>query len=230
MVYGLVSIGLDSLDSLLGKGLPPRSSNLIIGPPGIGKEGIWYRFLDSGSQEGDACLSVSKQATRDLLDDAKGFGVSVLDNVTWLDCSGVQSEISLPGDLGKLTDLSINIKKFAADNQDKNIRVAFDILSPLLLLHPLETIYKFLGGLLAELKNYETVFLATIEEGMHATKDVVVFEQLFDGAIEMKLYEEGMKIIPLLRVKKMRGTPPQPTFFSFKFSPSGGMEINAYND
>ncbi|MCH8022749.1 MAG: hypothetical protein IH932_03290 [Thaumarchaeota archaeon] len=226
----MVSIGLEALDSILGDGLPSRSSNLIIGPPGIGKEGIWYRFLDSGSNEGDACLSVSKQATRDLLDDAKGFGVKVLDNVTWLDCSGVQSKVSLSGDLGKLTDLSINIKKFAAENQAKKIRVAFDILSPLLLLHPVETIYKFLGGLLAELKNYETVFLATIEEGMHSTKDVVVFEQLFDGTIEMKLYEEGLKIIPLLRIKKMRGTPPKPKFFSFKFLPSGGMEINAYND
>jgi len=225
----LVTIGLKALDSLLGDGFPARSSNLIIGPPGIGKEGIWYRFLSTGANEGDACLSVSKQATRDLLDDAKGFGVEVLDQVTWFDCSGVQSKIGLQGDLSSLTDLSINIKKFAADNQGKRIRIAFDILSPLLLLHPLETVYKFLGSLLADLKNYESVFLATIEEGMHSSKDIVVFEQLFDGTIEMKLYEEGLKIIPLLRVKKMRGKPPQPALFSFRFSTSGVMEIDAHS-
>jgi KaiC/GvpD/RAD55 family RecA-like ATPase len=67
-----------------------------------------------------------------------------------------------------------------------------------------------------------------LEEGMHPPNVLVAMEQLFDGVIELRLYEEGLKVLPLLRIRKMRGLPPQPGFYNFSFSGSG-MEVTAYD-
>jgi len=69
--------------------------------------------------------------------------------------------------------------------------------------------------------------VATLEEGMHPANVLAAMEQLFDGVIELRLYEEGLRVIPLLRIRKMRGLPPQPGYYNFTFSGSG-MEVSAY--
>jgi KaiC/GvpD/RAD55 family RecA-like ATPase len=66
-----------------------------------------------------------------------------------------------------------------------------------------------------------------LEEGMHTTATITAMEQLFDGVIELKLYEEGLRVLPLLRIRKMRGVPPQPGYYNFSFAKTG-MEVSAY--
>ena len=62
---------------------------------------------------------------------------------------------------------------------------------------------------------------------MHKPEVLAAMEQLFDGVMEMRLYEEGLTVIPLLRIRKMRGMPPQPGFFRFSLTRKG-MEIETY--
>jgi len=62
---------------------------------------------------------------------------------------------------------------------------------------------------------------------MHQPQVLAAMQQLFDGVVEMRLYEEGLKVLPLLRVRKMRGVPPQPGYFNFSLT-KGGMEVSAY--
>jgi KaiC/GvpD/RAD55 family RecA-like ATPase len=96
------------------------------------------------------------------------------------------------------------------------------------MLNPPETVYRFLVQLFAEVKqNYDAVVVATVEQGMHSTQALAAMEQLFDGAVELTLYQKGLRVIPLLRVVKMRGLPPQPGFFRYNFV-DGKMEIEAY--
>ena len=95
------------------------------------------------------------------------------------------------------------------------------------MLNPPETIYKFLTQLLEEVKQYDSVVLATLEEGMHPSNVLASMQQLFDGVIELKLYEEGLRVIPLLRIRKMRGVAPQPRYYNFSFVKTG-MEVSAY--
>jgi len=52
-------------------------------------------------------------------------------------------------------------------------------------------------------------------------------QQLFDGVIELRLYEEGLRVLPLLRIRKMRGVPPQPGYYNFAFTKTG-VEVSAY--
>jgi KaiC/GvpD/RAD55 family RecA-like ATPase len=86
------------------------------------------------------------------------------------------------------------------------------------MLNSPETIYRFLSQLLSEVKQYNAVVLASLEEGMHQPQVLAAMEQLFDGVLELRLYEEGLRIRPLLRILKMRGLPPDPSYFNFSFA------------
>jgi KaiC/GvpD/RAD55 family RecA-like ATPase len=59
---------------------------------------------------------------------------------------------------------------------------------------------------------------------MHQPQVVSAMQELFDGVIELKFYEERLTALPLFRIKKMIGTPTQPAYFKFSFS-KNGMEL-----
>lgn len=101
-----------------------------------------------------------------------------------------------------------------------------DVMSPMLVLNPSESMYRFWSQLLAETKQKGAVLFATLEEGMHPPNLVTSMEQLFDGVIEMRIYEEGLAFTPLLRVRKMLGVQPLQSYFRFTFT-RDSMEIVA---
>jgi len=223
MKRGLVSSGVSSLDKLLGDGYPDRSTILVVGPPGIGKEALGYWFTQSGLLQGDFCLYVTRLPVREVLQDERAFGIEGQRVPFWLAGDGGQVKL----DVGDLAHLSFNIKEILRQNAGRRVRVVIDALSSLLMLNPPETIYKFLAQLFADVKQYDAVLLATLEEGMHKPEVLAAMQQLFDGSLELRLYEEGLRVVPLLRIRKMRGVPPQPGYFNFAFS-RGGMEVSAY--
>jgi circadian clock protein KaiC len=221
----LVSTGLSSLDDLLGSdGYPDRSAILVIGAPGLGKEALSYWFTHSGLIQQEFCLYVSKRSTSEILKDAKAFGVTFDTRVPfWIAREGGQ----LKCDLKDLVSLSFNIKDVLKKNNSRRIRIVFDALSALLMLNPPETIYNFLGNLFDEVKKYDAVLVSTVEDGMHQPQTIVAMQELFDGVVEFRLYEEGLRVTPLLRIRKMLGVQTQPGYYSFTFS-SSGMEVSAY--
>jgi circadian clock protein KaiC len=220
----LVSSGVAALDPLLGDGYPDKSTILVVGPPGIGKEALGYWFTHSGLVQGDFCLYVTRLSVKEVLQDEKGFGVDTQQKVPlWFASEGGQIKY----DVNDLASFSFNIKDILKKNAGRRIRVVIDALSSLLMLNEPETIYKFLTQLLAEVKQYDAVLLATLEEGMHQPQVLAAMQQLFDGVVEMRLYEEGLRVLPLLRVRKMRGSPPQPGYFNFSLT-RNGMEVSAY--
>jgi KaiC/GvpD/RAD55 family RecA-like ATPase len=84
--------------------------------------------------------------------------------------------------------------------------------------------YSYWSQLVAELKQQDSVLFALAEDGMHPPNMLTTMEQLFDGVIEMRLYEEGLAITPLFRVKKMLGLPPLHGYFRFSVT-NTGMEV-----
>lgn len=225
----MVSTGLEGLDAILPQGIPERSATLIVGPPGVGKEAVCYWFLSASLREGAAAIYVSRHPASELIEDARGYGVRLDGPIINVDCSGLPStSATFSCNLSEITGLSLTLKKVVAENGNRKVRIVLDILSPLLLLNSLENIYKFLSSLLLDFKKYDTVLLATVEEGMHSSREIVSFEQLFDGVIELRLYEKDLRVMPLLQVKKMRGLAAQPGFYKFRFDPSGMFEIGIY--
>jgi KaiC/GvpD/RAD55 family RecA-like ATPase len=156
----------------------------------------------------------------DVLRDMKGVGISTERVPEWIASSG--SPIRL--DLRDATSISFNIKEAAHRNKSRRVRVATDVLSPLLVLNPLEKMYSYWSQLLSDLKQQDAVVFALAEDGMNAPNVLTTMEQISDGVIEMRLYEEGLSITPLFRIKKMLGLPPQHGYFRFSVS-STGMEV-----
>jgi KaiC/GvpD/RAD55 family RecA-like ATPase len=220
----MVSSGIEELDRLLnGNGYPVRSTILVVGPPGVGKEALAYWFTRSGLAQNDFCVYVTTLSVPEVLQDFGAYHVDTSQSVPlWIASAGGQ----LKCDVNDLPGLSFNIKETLRKNSDKRIRIITDVLSSLLMLNPAETVYRFLSQLFLEIKQYDAVFLATIEEGMHPPNILASMEQIFDGVIELKLYSKGMRLIPLLRIPKMRGVPPQPVYFQFSFD-RGRMEIGS---
>ena len=221
----MASTGLSSLDQLLvSGGYPDKSVIMVVGPPGIGKEAIGYWFTQSGLVKKDFCLNVTRLPTREVLQDVKAFGIDFSQQGPfWFSSEGGEVKF----DVNDLSGFSINTKEILKKNSDRRIRVVIDVISSLLMLNAPETIYKFLTQLFVAVKQYDAVLVAMLEEGMHPPDVLAAMQQLFDGVIELRLYEEGLKVLPLLRIRKMRGVAPQPRYYNFSFSHSG-MEVSAY--
>jgi len=196
----------------------------VVGPPGIGKEALGYWFTHSGLVQGDFCLYVTRLSVKEVLQDEKGFGIDTQQRVPlWFASDGGQIRF----DVNDLAGLSFNMKEILKQNAGRRVRIVIDTISSLLMLNQPEVIYRFLTQLFADVKLYDAVLLATLEEGMHKPEVLAAMQQLFDGVVEMRLYEEGLRVLPLLRIRKMRGVPPQPGYFTFSLT-RNGMEISAY--
>jgi len=218
------SSGIPQLDELLAGGYPQKSAILVVGPPGIGKEAIGYWFTQVGLVQGDFCLYVSRLSVGEVLEDVRGFGIDMRQKVPfWLASYGGQLRL----DVNDLDMFLSSVREILRQNATRRIRIVADILSTLLMLNQPETVYKFLTQLLEEIKRYDAVLVATLEEGMHKPEVIAAMQQLFDGVVEMRLYEEGLRVVPLLRVRKMRGVPPQPGYFNFSLTRTG-MELSGY--
>ena len=201
-------------------GYPDKSSILVVGPPGIGKEVLGYWFFRSGLVQGDYCLFATHRPGSDVLRDMKGVGISTERVPEWISSSGSPVRC----DLKDAASISFNIKDAVLRKMDWRVRVATDVLSPLLVLNSVESMYSYWSQLLSDLKQQDSVVFALAEDGMHLSSTLTTMEQLFDGVIEMRLYEEGLAITPLFRVKKMLGLPPLHGYFRFAVS-STGMEV-----
>lgn len=219
----LVSTGVSSLDQILGgDGYPDKSSVLVLGQSGLGKQAMGYWFMSSGLKQGDYCLYVTHKPVTDVLRDMKGFGTVGLVQPEWIATSGSP----LKCDLKDATSISYNIKQALQRNSGRRIRVVTDVLSPLLVLNPSETMFSYWSQLVEEVKRYDAVILALGDEEMHTPALVASMEHLFDGVIELKLFEEGLSVTPVLRVKQMLGLVPQHGWFRFSIS-HGMMELLA---
>jgi circadian clock protein KaiC len=220
----LASSGIPALDTLLADGYPDKSAILVIGPPGIGKEALGYWFTSSGLIQGDFCLYVTRLSVKEVLADEKGFGIDTQQKVP-LWCASEGGQIKY--DVNDLAGLSFTIKEVLKQNSGRRVRIVIDAISSLLMLNQPETVYRFLTQLLADVKQYDAVVLATLEEGMHKAEVLTAMQQLFDGVVELRLYEEGLRVFPLLRIRKMRGIPPRPGYFNFTFT-RNGMEVSQH--
>jgi class 3 adenylate cyclase/KaiC/GvpD/RAD55 family RecA-like ATPase len=210
---GGVPTGIPPLDEIIGGGYPQKSSILVIGPSGIGKEALGYWFTNAGVAHNEYCVYVTRHAVREVLEDMQGFGVSAQrDLLLWLASDGGEMKY----DVHDLASLLFATREILKKNQNKKVRIVTDVVSSLLMLNQPETVYKFLAQLLDEVKQYDAVILATIEEGMHKPEILTATEHLFDGVIELRFYEEGLSVLSLMRIRKMRGVPPRPGYFGFR--------------
>ena len=216
----MVSTGVPTLDQILNDGYPDKTSILVLGQSGLGKQALGYWFTKSGLTQGDYCLYVTHKPVSDVTRDMKGFGVDSERVPEWIASTGSPVKC----DLRDTTSISYNIKQALQRNSNRRIRVVTDILSPLLVLNPSESMYSYWTQLVEEVKRYDAVILAFGDEEMHSPATIASMVHLFDGVIELKLFEEGLSVTTVLKVRQMLGLPPMPGWFRFSFV-RGMMEV-----
>jgi KaiC/GvpD/RAD55 family RecA-like ATPase len=208
------------LDQILNDGYPDRSTVLVLGQAGLGKQALGYWFMRSGLTQGDYCLYVTHKPVSDVLRDMKGFGIGTERVPEWIASSGSEFRC----DLKDTTAISYNIKQLMQRNAGRRIRIVTDVLSPLLVLNPSESMYGYWAQLLEEVKKHDAVLLATGDEEMHTPATIASMVHLFDGVLELKLFEEGLSVTTVMRVRQMLGQQPLPGWFKFSFV-RGMMEV-----
>jgi KaiC/GvpD/RAD55 family RecA-like ATPase len=216
----LVSSGVPTLDQILNDGYPDKSSILVLGQSGLGKQALGYWFTRSGLTQGDYCLYVTHKPVSDITRDMRGFGIGSERVPEWMASSGS----AVKCDLKDTTAISYNIKQALARNAGRRMRIVTDILSPLLVLNPAESMFSYWSQLVDEVKKYDAVILATGDEEVHTPATIASMEQLFDGVLELKLFEEGLSVTTVMRVRQMLGQPPLHGWFRFSFV-HGMMEV-----
>jgi hypothetical protein len=82
-------------------------------------------------------------------------------------------------DLRDPTAISFKIKEAAHRNKSRRVKLVTDVLSPLLVLNPLESMYSYWSQLIADLKQQDSVILALADDGMRPPNVLTMMEQLY---------------------------------------------------
>jgi adenylate cyclase len=198
----MASVGIDSLDRVLGGGIPVPSAVLLEGALGSPKERVLYSFLRKTAAL-ERRVFVTKSAVADVLRDAKANAVELGEDVTWVATEGGEVRV----DLENLATLSFSLKEILRRSSSTRIRIAFDILSSVLMRNSSEGVYRFLDQLITEVKRYDAVLLVTIEPGMHPEPVLASIEHLFDGVFSMVPPNPAKGTGPAVRILRMKGAP-----------------------
>jgi adenylate cyclase len=197
---GLAAVGIDDLDRVLGGGLPSPSAVLVEGQLGSAKEKLLYSFLRK-TDNPDRRVMVTKSAIADVVRDAKANGVEFGVDTIWVAPEGGEARLEMEN----LATLSFALKEVLKKNSGTRIRIGFDILSSVLMRNSSEGVYRFLDQLIAEVKRYDAVLVATIEPGMHPEPVLASIEHLFDGVLSVVLGNPAAGTGPAVRILRMKG-------------------------
>ena len=192
---------MPALDKVLGGGYLDRSAILIEGVSSNEKEGLVYEFIRSGLDLGEFCLYVTRLSPVDVLTDARALGID-LDRGTFWMCPEHGDRNYMPEDLASI---SFGIKAVLKEHEGRKTRVALDLPSQLLISSPSDSVFRFLGQLLTDLKKYDATLVATLQEDMHPAQILAALELLFDGVMGVR---RSAQTIVEVKIKKMRGVNP----------------------
>lgn len=193
----LASSGIEGFDRVLGGGFPVPSAVLVEGPLGGGKELLLYSFVRRSDPQ-DSCVFITKSGVSEVVRDAKANGVELAEGISWV--AGQEAAVKV--ELENLASLSFSIKEILRKSSTTRIRLAADVLSSLLMRNSPDAIYRFFDQLIAEVKKYQAVLLATVEAGMHPPPVLASLEHLFDGVL---VVGPGEGHGPAIQVRRMKG-------------------------
>lgn len=214
----MASTGVPALDNLLGGGYLDKSTILIEGPSSNEKENLAYEFIRSGLGLGDFCLYVTRLSPGDVMSDAKALGINLDKGIFWM-CPEHGDRSYVPEELASI---SFGIKSVLKEHEARKMRVVFDLPSRLLMANPSDSVFRFLGQLLTDLKRYDAVFVATVQEDIHPPPVLAGLELVFDGVLGIKKTEHSEAEI---RIKKMQGIRPLKSSISISFGAGATTEL-----
>jgi KaiC/GvpD/RAD55 family RecA-like ATPase len=207
---------------LIEGGLPESTSTLLYGPPGSWKHILCLQFIAEGLQSGDhGIMVISNESVDDARESLSEVGVNfsqLSDNqkhcLRYVDCYSWRTiDVPYPEVLGDVVRTSMDInhipmaiatatESFSGDH----LRLSVDLLSPLLMSSPPQSVYRLASLIVAKLKESKSTSLFILEEGMHDQQTVSSLQQLLDSVILFRNVEKNGFIGKEICISKMKRT------------------------
>ena len=217
-----ISSGNQSLDEMCGGGLFRDSVTLVSGATGTGKTLTVTQFLQGGASNGERCLLLAFEESRDqLVRNASGWGF----DFDQMERDGQLRVVCDYPDVSGLEDWLVIIQ--AAIRDFKPHRVALDSLSALEHVGSPKAFREFVIGLTSFVKHQEitTLFTSTTENLMGGDSITAThISTLTDSIILLRYVEMFGEMKRGLTVLKMRGSAHDKAIREFTID-KGGMRM-----
>ena len=203
---------------------------LLSGPPGIGKRDYCREFLEEGLSSRKKCIFLSSKVTDkekfELLNiDGKKFNSLFVNPVLLYDTPNQKSlDEALDRITSFLSDIQIDASKDQNDSHslDENNIVYFvmDSLNHFCDIFEVDSVRRFLGKLVLQLKKKKTIGIFTIDSPVSSEYHPIV--SFCDGIMEMKFEESNDSLIRKIRLLSMAGhAMTKPTWIQFSIDKNG---------
>jgi KaiC/GvpD/RAD55 family RecA-like ATPase len=217
-----LSLGNSGLNDLIEGGLPEGTSTLLYGPPGSWKHIFCLQFIAEGLLAGEnGIMVISNESVDEARQSLSEVGVEfdkLSDNqkscLTYVDCySWRTSDVPYPEVSGNVVRSSMDINHIpmaisaaAESHRAERLRLSVDLLSPLLMSSPPQSVYRLASLIVAKLKESKSTSLFILEEGMHDQQTVSSLQQLLDSVILFRNQEKNGFIEKEICISKMKRT------------------------
>ncbi|MFC1905728.1 response regulator [Chloroflexota bacterium] len=219
---GRASIGVPSLDDVLGGGIPLGSNVLIVGETGSGKSTLGRRFITGGLDNSERCMVITldddplmirnsldnKLCTGRLTQYEKDNYFRIVDSYSWN--RGVvrgEEKFAVSGiiDLNQLAALISDAGAELGQNTAEKLggRRIVDSISSLFINFELVIVQRFLAQLARTASGYGGVSsLFILEEGSVSERELNNIKYLMDAVIELKLQDFHMARVSTMKWSK----------------------------
>ncbi|HZF73248.1 MAG TPA: circadian clock protein KaiC, partial [Gemmatimonadaceae bacterium] len=217
-----ISSGNKDLDEMCGGGFFRDSVTLVSGATGTGKTLTVTQFLQGGAANGEKCLLLAFEESRDqLVRNATGWGF----DFEKMESDGLLRVVCDYPDLSGLEDWLVTIQQINTDFNPQ--RVALDSLSALENVGTLKAFREFVIGLTSFIKHREITGMFTATTGSLMGGDSITesnISTLTDSIILLRYVEMFGEMKRGLTVLKMRGSGHDKAIREFTIG-KGGMQM-----
>jgi circadian clock protein KaiC len=217
-----ISSGNKDLDEMCGGGFFRDSVTLVSGATGTGKTLTVTQFLQGGAANGEKCLLLAFEESRDqLVRNATGWGF----DFEKMERDGMLRVVCDYPDLSGLEDWLVSIQQIITDFKPQ--RVALDSLSALENVGTLKAFREFVIGLTSFIKHQEITGMFTATTGTLMGGDSITesnISTLTDSIILLRYVEMFGEMKRGLTVLKMRGSAHDKAIREFTIG-KGGMQM-----
>ena len=217
-----ISSGNKDLDEMCGGGFFRDSVTLVSGATGTGKTLTVTQFLQGGAANGERCLLLAFEESRDqLVRNATGWGF----DFEKMERDGMLRVVCDYPDLSGLEDWLVTIQQIITDFKPQ--RVALDSLSALENVGTLKAFREFVIGLTSFIKHQEITGMFTATTGSLMGGDSITesnISTLTDSIILLRYVEMFGEMKRGLTVLKMRGSAHDKAIREFTIG-KGGMQM-----
>ncbi|MGQ9542576.1 MAG: ATPase domain-containing protein [Candidatus Bathyarchaeia archaeon] len=225
-----LSVGIDFVDELLLGGIPSPSTILLMGDPGSGRELFIYQVVAGFLKEGRRVTYIStddfpsriRESILRLGVDAKHYEVE--GRLILVDCYsklvGSKSEEKHVIDPSNLVEQTILLSKLLPGEDDI---LVLDSATTLLQSAGVKSSIEFLRRIIARARNSGVNFLLSLASGVFHPAIVAAIQEIVDGVVETKVFEEYGTLKNRLRILKMRNTEYKTVWVTYSFSHERGL-------